>query len=43
MNFEDNAEKLINLIKEISQFEEKEDYVLNIHEPFFKKLMPGLI
>ena len=36
MNFEDNAEKLINLIKEISQFEEKEDYVLNIHEPFFQ-------
>ena len=36
MNFQDNAEKLINLIKDISQCEEREDYILNIHEPFFK-------
>ena len=31
MNSEENAAKLINLIKEVSQFEEKEDKVLNIH------------
>ncbi len=36
MNSEENAAKLINLIKEVSQFEEKEDKVLNIHEPFFE-------